>query len=110
MTALTAHRRLPAAPLWVSIEGINGVGKTSAARATAAHLGARCVLLDELTDTSEVALHEQVIAALTVPGDPFLRTGQPAVAQAAQGHAPSVDPADPVAVFAALRQWKNEFR
>jgi hydroxyacylglutathione hydrolase len=42
--------------------------------------------------------------------NPFLRTGQPAVAQAAQGHAPSVDPADPVAVFAALRQWKNEFR
>ena len=42
--------------------------------------------------------------------NPFLRTRQPAVAQAAQGHDPQADPADPVAVFAALRQWKNEFR
>ena len=42
--------------------------------------------------------------------NPFLRTRQPAVAQAARGQSPAVDPADPVAVFAALRQWKNEFR
>jgi hydroxyacylglutathione hydrolase len=42
--------------------------------------------------------------------NPFLRTRQPAVAQAARGHDPAADPADPVAVFAALRQWKNEFR
>lgn len=42
--------------------------------------------------------------------NPFLRTGEPAVAQAARAHDPAVDPADPVAVFAALRQWKNEFR
>lgn len=42
--------------------------------------------------------------------NPFLRTRLPAVAQAAQGHDPAADPADPVAVFAALRQWKNEFR
>ncbi|MBC5783377.1 hydroxyacylglutathione hydrolase [Ramlibacter sp. USB13] len=42
--------------------------------------------------------------------NPFLRTRQPAVAQAAHGHDPAADPADPVAVFAALRQWKNEFR
>ena len=42
--------------------------------------------------------------------NPFLRTREPAVAQAARGHDPAVDPADPVAVFAALRQWKNEFR
>ena len=42
--------------------------------------------------------------------NPFLRTRQPAVAQAAHGHDPQADPADPVAVFAALRQWKNEFR
>lgn len=41
--------------------------------------------------------------------NPFLRTGQPAVAQAAHAHG-AADPADPVAVFAALRQWKNEFR
>ena len=42
--------------------------------------------------------------------NPFLRTREPAVAQAARGHDPAADPADPVAVFAALRQWKNEFR
>jgi hydroxyacylglutathione hydrolase len=42
--------------------------------------------------------------------NPFLRTRQPAVAQAAHRHDPAANPADPVAVFAALRQWKNEFR
>jgi hydroxyacylglutathione hydrolase len=41
--------------------------------------------------------------------NPFLRTRQPAVAQAAHGY-DGADPADPVAVLAALRQWKNEFR
>jgi dTMP kinase len=68
-----------AVPLWVSIEGINGVGKTSAARAATALLGTRCALLDELTDTCGAALHERVIAALAAHGDPFLRTGQPVV-------------------------------
>lgn len=48
--------------------------------------------------------------ALEISGYPFLRTRQPAVAQAARGHQPAADPADAVAVFAALRQWKNEFR
>ncbi|WP_328384509.1 hypothetical protein OHQ88_33790 (plasmid) [Micromonospora zamorensis] len=67
------------APLWVSIEGINGVGKTTAARAVTANLGARCVLLDELTDSSGAALHGRVMAALTDNGDPFLRTGHPVV-------------------------------
>jgi hydroxyacylglutathione hydrolase len=41
--------------------------------------------------------------------NPFLRTGVEAVAQAAQAH-DGADPADPVAVFASLRQWKNGFR
>jgi hydroxyacylglutathione hydrolase len=41
--------------------------------------------------------------------NPFLRTRQPAVTQAAHAYN-AADPADPVAVFAALRQWKNEFR
>jgi dTMP kinase len=66
-----------AGPLRVSIEGINGVGKTSAARAVTAMLGARCLLLDELTDTGGASLHGRVIAALTEGSDPFLRTGQP---------------------------------
>lgn len=42
--------------------------------------------------------------------NPFLRTRIPAVAAAAQRFAPSVDPTDAVAVLAALREWKNEFR
>ena len=42
--------------------------------------------------------------------NPFLRTRIPTVAHAAQSFAPSIDPTDAVAVFAALREWKNEFR
>lgn len=41
--------------------------------------------------------------------NPFLRTAEPAVAAAAQQHG-GADPADPVAVLAAIRQWKNDFR
>jgi hydroxyacylglutathione hydrolase len=41
--------------------------------------------------------------------NPFLRTREPAVAQAAHGYN-AADPSDEVAVFAAIRQWKNEFR
>lgn len=61
----------------MSIEGINGVGKTAAARMTAATLGTRCLLLDELTDQAADPLTERVIAALSADGDPFLRTGHP---------------------------------
>ena len=67
------------APLWVSVEGVNGVGKTSAVRAAAAMLGDRCVLLDELTDSGDEGLHGRVMAALTEHGDPFLRNGHPVV-------------------------------
>lgn len=42
--------------------------------------------------------------------NPFLRTRQALVAQAAQGFDAQVDPHQPVAVLGALRQWKNEFR
>jgi hydroxyacylglutathione hydrolase len=41
--------------------------------------------------------------------NPFLRAGEPAVKQAAEGYN-GADPGDEVAVFAAIRQWKNEFR
>ncbi|MBC5766587.1 hydroxyacylglutathione hydrolase [Ramlibacter albus] len=41
--------------------------------------------------------------------NPFLRSGEPEVAKAAQAHS-GADPDDEVAVFAAVRQWKNEFR
>ncbi|MDA8447849.1 hydroxyacylglutathione hydrolase [Paracidovorax valerianellae] len=42
--------------------------------------------------------------------NPFLRTRQATVAQAARGFDARVDPQDAVAVLAALRQWKNEFQ
>ena len=41
--------------------------------------------------------------------NPFLRTRERSVAQAAHGFDPRIDPGSPVAVLAALRQWKNEF-
>lgn len=42
--------------------------------------------------------------------NPFLRTREAAVAQAACGFDGSVDRGNAVQVLAALRQWKNEFR
>lgn len=80
MNASTTTDRpaLGATSLWVSIEGINGVGKTSAARSVATVFGTRCLLLDELTDSGDT-LTGRVIAALSAEGDPFLRTGNPVV-------------------------------
>lgn len=40
--------------------------------------------------------------------NPFLRCDQPAVAHSARAHGAGSD--EPVAVLAALRQWKNDFR
>jgi len=40
--------------------------------------------------------------------NPFLRVADTAVAQSARAH--GADSSDPVAVLAALRQWKNDFR
>jgi hydroxyacylglutathione hydrolase len=40
--------------------------------------------------------------------NPFLRVTEPAVARSARAHGAESD--EPVAVFAALRQWKNDFR
>ena len=42
--------------------------------------------------------------------NPFLRVRLPAVAEAARTHDAQVNTDDAVAVLAALRQWKNEFR
>jgi dTMP kinase len=42
-------------------------------------LGARGLLLDELTDSTGDTLTGQVIAALSAASDPFLRTGHPVV-------------------------------
>ncbi|MBL0419813.1 hydroxyacylglutathione hydrolase [Ramlibacter sp. AW1] len=41
--------------------------------------------------------------------NPFLRTREPAVARAAQAYN-GVDPSDEIGVFAAIRQWKNDYR
>lgn len=64
-------------PLWVSVEGINGVGKTTAVRAVAASLRSRCLRLEELTDQAADTLPGQVIAALCASGDVCLRNGHP---------------------------------
>lgn len=77
MTAPEVPTPEPPRPLWVSIEGINGVGKSTAARAAAATLGERCLLLDELTDQAHDTLPGRVIAALAAEGDVCLRTGHP---------------------------------
>jgi dTMP kinase len=66
-------------PLWVSVEGINGVGKTTAVHATAASLGSRCLRLEELTDQAADTLPGRVITALASKGDVCLRTGYPVV-------------------------------
>ncbi|MFG6448370.1 hydroxyacylglutathione hydrolase [Roseateles sp. BYS180W] len=42
--------------------------------------------------------------------NPYLRCDSPALAAAAQRFAPQLNPQDPIAVLAALRQWKNEFQ
>lgn len=62
---------------WVSLEGINGVGKTYLAARAARVLGNRCVPLVELPDATPALLPGQVIAALRIAGDAFLRTGHP---------------------------------
>jgi dTMP kinase len=77
MTAPAGARDQGTAPLRVSVEGVNGVGKTSAARSAAAMLGTRCLLLDELTDQPGDTLPGRVIGALAAAKDPFLRGGHP---------------------------------
>ncbi|MEV7872595.1 thymidylate kinase [Streptomyces sp. NPDC088124] len=66
-------------PLWVSVEGLNGVGKSEAIRAVAAELSPRCLRLGELTDQAGDTTPGRVIAALRSTQDLFLRTGHPVV-------------------------------
>ncbi len=67
----------PARPLWVCLEGPNGIGKTHLATALAARLGTDCCLLRELSDASDDQVVAQVMGALAAAGDAFLRTGHP---------------------------------
>lgn len=65
-----------------------------------------------------IADRAAALAATTAPStialeratNPFLRAAIPAVAAAARTHAPGLDADDPIAVFAALRRWKDGFR
>jgi hydroxyacylglutathione hydrolase len=45
--------------------------------------------------------------AIEKASNPFLRCGEPEVAASARRRVPAA--ADEVAVFAALREWKNSF-
>lgn len=63
--------------VWISVEGLNGVGKSTAIRAVAAAWGPRCLRLDELTDKTGDTLPARIVSALQVKNDPFLRTGNP---------------------------------
>jgi dTMP kinase len=64
-------------PTWITIEGINGVGKTYLGQQVAHHLGPDCLHLTELTDQQADRLPGQVIAAMASRGGTFLRTGHP---------------------------------
>ncbi len=68
---------LPGKLPWISLEGINGVGKTHLARQVAAQLGEACLLVSELPDSEAGTLPAAIIATLRRSGDLFLRTGQP---------------------------------
>lgn len=67
------------APLWVTVEGINGVGKTTAIKAATPLLGPGCLRLGELTDQSPDTLPGRLISALSAADDVYLRTGHPTV-------------------------------
>jgi dTMP kinase len=69
---------VPAAAVtrWISIEGLNGVGKTHLIRQLAERLGDRCLVLDELTSTGDDTA-KAIIGALADGGGAFLRTGHP---------------------------------
>lgn len=69
------------------------------------HYSSQCEALraqNQPTLPSQMALERDI--------NPFLRVRQGQVAQAAQGYDAQVHLDDAVAVLAALRQWKNEFR
>jgi len=69
---------VPAASVtcWISVEGLNGVGKTYLVRQLARRLDGRCLVLDELTSTGDDTA-KAIIGALADGGGTFLRTGHP---------------------------------
>jgi dTMP kinase len=73
-TAMTA----PIPALWVSVEGVEGAGKTYLAQRLARLLGPGCLLVSEVTDHRPQTMEGRIVAALSACGDLFLRTGHPA--------------------------------
>lgn len=69
--------REAAVTIWVSVEGIEGAGKSYLAAKLAGRLRGRCALLAELTDQAASSMPGRIIGALSTAGDPFLRTGHP---------------------------------
>jgi dTMP kinase len=65
-------------PYWITLEGIEGVGKTYLTRLLDARLGSRGTVLIEVTDQGAKTLTGQVITALSRAGDLWLRSGHPA--------------------------------
>lgn len=68
--------RVVVIPVWVSLEGVNGVGKTRLASHLAERLTGRARTLSELTDGGGDPASSAVIAALSSDRS-FLRTGHP---------------------------------
>lgn len=62
---------------------------------------------EQLRERGEPTLPAQLGNELRI--NPFLRSSLAPVARAAQQFDPSTPSSDPVAVFAALRRWKNQF-
>jgi len=65
------------APCWITVEGVNGVGKTHLMQRVADRLGPDCVLVAELTDHQHDRLPGRIITAMASAGGTFLRTGHP---------------------------------
>jgi len=63
--------------VWVTVEGVEGVGKSHLTRKLADRLSGRCAVVAEITDQSGASMPARVITALYAAGDPFLRTGHP---------------------------------
>lgn len=62
----------------------------------------------QLRDTGRPTLPSTIATELAI--NPFLRTGVRSIVRNVCAHAPDTHPTDPIAVLAALRQWKNDFR
>ena len=68
----------PLPALWVSVEGVEGAGKTYLTQRLARLLGSGCLLVSEVTDYRPQTMEGSIVAALSACGDLFLRTGHPA--------------------------------